>query len=180
MVSPDPVTEAAAYQRSLLDALGDDDPAEAQAATPAAIRALVAEAGGDLRTRPADGEWSVIECIGHIVDAELVGAARYRWIVAHDEPDLIGYDQDLWVGRLRHREDDLEELLTVFETLRAADLALWARSSAEDRARVGLHRERGRESFDLLFHLLAGHDRVHLAQARRALAAVRGRDASHS
>jgi len=32
MTSPDPVAEAAAYQRHLLDALGEDDPAAAQAA----------------------------------------------------------------------------------------------------------------------------------------------------
>ena len=31
MTSPDPVMEAAAYQASLLAALGGDDPAEAQA-----------------------------------------------------------------------------------------------------------------------------------------------------
>jgi hypothetical protein len=37
---------------------------------------------------------------------------------------------------------------------------------------VGIHAERGRESFDLLFRMLAGHDRFHLAQARRALDAV--------
>ena len=42
---PDPVVEAAAYQASLLAALGDDDPAEVQAGTVAAIRALLAEAG---------------------------------------------------------------------------------------------------------------------------------------
>ena len=26
-------------------------------------------------------------------DAEVVSAARYRWVLAHDEPPLIGYDQ---------------------------------------------------------------------------------------
>jgi len=36
-----------------------------------------------------------------------------------------------------------------------------------------MHRERGPESYDLTFRLAAGHDRVHLAQARRALTAVR-------
>ncbi len=173
MASPDPVTEARAYQRSLLDALGDDDPAEAQASTPAAIRALVEEAGADLRTRPEPGEWSVLECIGHIADGELVSAARYRWILAHDEPELIGYDQALWVERLRHGQDGVDELVGFFEALRAANLVLWRRSSPTDRARVGIHRERGPESFDLLFRLMAGHDRVHLGQARRALAAVR-------
>jgi hypothetical protein len=57
LASPDPVREAKAYQQSLLDALGADDPADAQASTPSRIRRLVEAAGGDLRTRPAAGEW---------------------------------------------------------------------------------------------------------------------------
>ena len=98
MISPDPVREAAAYQAMLLGALGDDDPAQVQASTPAAVRALLAEAGGDLRTSPAPGEWSVLECFGHIVDAEVVMAGRYRWVLAQDEPQIVGYDQAA-VGR---------------------------------------------------------------------------------
>jgi hypothetical protein len=116
----------------------------------------------------------VLECLGHILDAEIVSSARYRWVVANDEPRLIGYDQDLWVTRLRHAEDDAEPLLTVFETLRQANLDMWARSTDEERARAGIHAERGRESYDVLFRLIAGHDRFHVAQARRALDAVRG------
>ncbi|MEZ0240862.1 MAG: DinB family protein [Chloroflexota bacterium] len=173
MTSPDPVTQAAAYQRSLLDALADDDPAEAQSETPARIRSLIDTAGTDLRTRPEPTEWSVIECIGHVVDAEMVMTGRYRWVLAHDRPELIGYDQDLWVDALRHADDDPAELVAVFEALRRANLDLWRRSSQAQRDRVGVHRERGPESFELSFRMLAGHDRVHLDQADRALAAVR-------
>lgn len=173
MASPDPIREAKAYQASLLAALGDDDPAEAQAQTPARIRALIRDAGPDLRARPEPGEWSVLECIGHVVDAEVVYTGRYRWTIAHDEPELIGYDQDQWVDRLRHRDDDEAELTGLFEALRSANLALWRRSTAAERGRIGRHRERGPESFDLSFRLIAGHDRVHLDQADRALAAVR-------
>jgi DinB family protein len=173
MQSPDPVRDAKAYQEMLLAALGDDDPAEAQAGTPGRIRRLIAESGADLRTRPAPREWSVLECIGHVTDAEIVMSARYRWVLAHDEPELIGYDQDLWVAGLRHNEDDPATLLAAFEATRAANVALWRRSSPAERARVGIHRERGRESFDLMFRMLAGHDRVHLDQADRALVAVR-------
>ncbi len=173
MIEPDPLREAHAYQQSLLAALGDDDPALAQAEMGPALRAIVAAAGPLLRTRPEPGEWSVLECIGHIVDGELVVAGRYRWILAHDEPDLVGYDQALWVEHLRHNDDDVEELLGVFETIRASNLTLWSRLSAGDRARVGMHRERGPESLDLTFRLAAGHDRVHLGQARRALDAAR-------
>jgi hypothetical protein len=171
--SPDPIADAAAYQQSLLRALGDDDPAEAQATTPDAIRALILEAGADLRTAPAPGEWSALGCIDHIVDAEVVMASRYRWTIAHDEPEIIGYDQDLWVARLHDPREDPAALLALFEALRRANIALWARTTEEQRERIARHRERGPESLDLMFRMLGGHDRVHLAQARRALAAVR-------
>ena len=171
---PDPVAEGLAYQRMLLDALGEDDPAEVMAGTAAAMRALVTEAGAHLRIRPAPGEWSVLRCVAHLVDAELAWAPRFRFVLAHDRPELPGYDQDLWNDRLHTDDEDPEALLRLFEPLRAATVDLWRRTSAEDRARVGLHRERGEESFDLMFRMLAGHDRVHLAQARRALDTVRG------
>jgi hypothetical protein len=172
--SPDPVREAAAYQHHLLGLVGDDDPAVVQASTPQAWRRLVDAGAVRLRTRPEPGEWSVLECLGHAVDAEIVTSARYRWIIAHEQPTLIGYDQDLWVERLRHRDDDAERLLELLDVLRTSNIELWERSTEEERQRYGVHAERGDESFDLLFRLIAGHDRFHLAQAERALAAVAG------
>jgi hypothetical protein len=103
----------------------------------------------------------------------MVYSARYRWIVAHDQPPLIGYDQERWVDRLHANDDDPEELLGVFDALRRSNLDLWSRATDEERARVGMHDERGPESFDLSFRLIAGHDRLHGEQARRALDAVR-------
>jgi hypothetical protein len=172
--APDPITAPKAYQDYLLALLGDDDPAVVQDATPQALRALLADAGEHAPTRPEPGEWSVLGCIAHVTDAELVMSGRYRFVLAHDEPPLIGYDQDLWVDRLHGERPDAEELLGVFEPLRRANVALWRRSSEADRARVGMHAERGAESFDLSFRMLAGHDRFQLAQARRALDAARG------
>jgi len=162
------------YQRMLLARLGELDPAEVQSGTPAQIRALLADAGADLRTRPEPGEWSVMQCVAHICDAELVIAGRYRWILAHDQPEIMPYDQDLWVDRF-HTDlaEEPEEMLSVFEPLRAADLALWRRTPVADRARYGIHRERGPESYELTFRLTAGHDLVHLDQARRTLEQVR-------
>jgi DinB family protein len=170
---PNPVADPKGYQQALLSYLGDDDPAEVQAGTPALLRKLVAEAGNDLRTRPGEGQWSVLECIGHIAGAEIVYSARYRWIVAHDEPPLIGYDQDLWVTNLHANDDDPNVVLDVFDALRRANLAMWQRSTQEERDRVGMHSERGPESFELSFRLIAGHDRLHHEQAVQTLEAVR-------
>jgi hypothetical protein len=170
--SPDPVSDPTEYQQLLLSILGEDDPYEAQRETPDLLRQLVATAGSDLKVRPAPEEWSALECIGHITDGELVSSARYRWILAHDRPPLVPYDQDLWVERLHHGDADPEDLLGLFESLRASNLLLWTRTPPEDRARVGIHQERGPESYDLTFRLIAGHDRLHLRQARRALERV--------
>ena len=175
MTSPDPVSQARAYQQSLLAELGDDDPAVVQSGTADAIRALLADAASDARTEPEPGEWSVAGCIAHLTDGELVVSTRYRWISAEEQPAMVGYDQALWVANLRHREDEPEALLALFETLRRSNLALWERFGTTHGDRIGLHSERGPESYDLSFRLAAGHDRIHLAQARRALTAVRER-----
>ncbi|HEY7660741.1 MAG TPA: DinB family protein [Actinomycetota bacterium] len=170
--TPDPISAAAEYQRYLVGLVGDEDPAVVQGAGPAAWRALVDRAGDRVSRRPEPEEWSVLECLGHAMDAEIVASGRYRWILAQDEPPLVGYDQDRWVDRLHGADDDAEEMLAALEALRLRNLSLWSRSSPEDRARVGMHSERGPESYDLTFRMIAGHDRFHLAQGERALAAL--------
>jgi hypothetical protein len=172
-ISPDPVTQARAYQELLLTLLGEDEPDFVQEHTEAAVRSVLKDAGSDLRRRPASAEWSVMELIGHLADAEMVMSARYRWTLSQDGPPLLGYDQDLWVTRLRHQDGQPDELLAVFSALRAANLRLWRRSSADDRQRVAMHAERGPESYELMFRMLAGHDRFHLNQMRDTLRQLR-------
>jgi hypothetical protein len=147
----------------------------ALAEAPALLRQVVADAGDLLRVRPAPSEWSVLECVAHVTDAELVVSARVRWMLAERQPELMGYDQALWVDRLGHNEDDPEVLLGLFEALRRANLDLWQRTPVTARGRFGIHRERGREDVDLTVRMAAGHHRIHLAQARRALEALRSR-----
>jgi len=170
---PDPVTEGRAYQRQLLSLLGEDDPADVQNATLARLRSVVDDAGPDLRRRPSPDEWSVLELLGHLADAEMVMSGRYRWTISQDQPPLLGYDQDQWVARLRHNEDEPDQLLAVFSGLREANLRLWGRTSPDERARVAMHAERGPESYDLMFRMLAGHDRFHLNQMRDTLRQLR-------
>ena len=169
----DPVADPDAYRRSLLTALGDRDPAVVLAAGAEATKALATGAGSSLRLSPEPGEWSVLECIAHLADSELVTAVRLRWIAAEDRPDIAGYDQALWVSEMHQVEEDPEVLLGAFEANRRWNLALWERLPVAARARYGVHRERGPESIELLVRLQAGHDIVHLAQAQRALEIVR-------
>jgi hypothetical protein len=172
MATMDP-GEAEAYRRSVLEVLGEDDPLGVQETEVERWRRLIDQAGAHLRTTPGAGEWSVIECLGHMVDSELVTSARYRWILAEDQPTLTGFDQQAWVARLDYGHADPASLLEMFAALRRANMTLWRTTQAADRARVGIHAERGPESFVLLFRMQAGHGRIHRAQAERALAEAR-------
>jgi hypothetical protein len=168
----DPVAESDEYRKMLLGLLGDRDPMHVQAELGDQLDAVIEEAGSNIRIMPAPGEWSVLEVLGHFLDAEIALAGRYRWILAQDEPTLIGYDQDRWVERLHSQDDDPQEMMSLFRVLRASHLALWARTSDSDRARVGIHSERGPESYDLSFRLMAGHGLFHLGQMQRTLKQV--------
>jgi hypothetical protein len=172
-MSRDALAAGRAYQQQLLTLLGKDDPARVMEGTESLLRTVLGDAASDLRKRPAPAEWSVLELLGHLVDAETVMSGRFRWTVSQDEPPLLGYDQDRWVARLRHNDDQPDELLAVFSALRAANLRLWGGSSADDRQRVAMHAERGPESYDLMFRMLAGHDRFHLNQMRETLRQLR-------
>ncbi len=161
-----------AYTQDLLARVEGEDPAEVQGATPALLRGRVAAAGGALRTRPERDEWSVLELAGHLFDAEVYATARYRWVLAHHRPELPPFDQDLVATRLRHNEADAGSVLDAFEALRGANLELWRRTTPAERLRAGLHLEKGELTYETLFRELAGHDRFHLAQIDRTLAAV--------
>ena len=135
--SPDPLSDPKGYQTHLLGLLGDDDPAAVQAGTPPTLQQFAAEAGPYLPLRPEPAEWSALECIAHIVDAEIVMSARYRWVLAQDEPPLIGYDQDLWIDGLHADETDTDGLIDLFAALRLANVTLWRRTPTDRRQRLG-------------------------------------------
>jgi hypothetical protein len=170
IVVADPIADPKGYQRELLALLGDRDPADVMAATPAVVRDRTAGVAEELlHQRPEPNEWSVAELLGHLWDGEIAYSFRARLILAQDEPALIGYDQDAWANLAR---PSVYELIDSYVALRAANLALVRRTPAALRGRVGVHSERGRMSFDLLTQEIAGHDLAHTRQLEQTLALV--------
>jgi hypothetical protein len=110
--------------------------------------------------------------LAHLADSEIVGAWRFRLILAHDRPPITGYDQGLWAGRLHYDEADPTESIEIFSVLRRANLRLIERASAGELRKVGVHAERGEESVEHLRRMYAGHDLLHLRQIARIRGAV--------
>jgi hypothetical protein len=165
--------DAAAYTAAVLDLLGVRDPLEVLRQTPTELpRAIEGLSTERLSTAEAPGKWSMRQVLQHLADSELVWGYRLRMVLAHDRPQITGYDQDLWADRLRYSEADPGRALEDFAALRQANLRLLTRASADDLNRVGVHAERGEESVAHMIRLYAGHDLLHLRQLERIRGAL--------
>jgi hypothetical protein len=116
--------------------------------------------------RPAEGEWCVNECVGHVIEAEKFGfAGRIRNILAADNPALRRWDQAS-VAESRHDcERSPQDLLEEFEPLRRDSLEMIRALRTEDLTRAGTHPKVGRLTVDDLLHEWVHHDGNHLRQA---------------
>lgn len=171
----DPVKEFEAYRQELLELLGDRDPLDVLAHTPARIEQRLK--GIDekvLAKRPGEGVWSVKEVVGHLGDTEWVYGYRVRMMLSHEAPTIAGYDQDLMATGMAHNERPISMLLEEHRRLRGLNIDLFLRTRGPAWQRYGLHDERGEESVELNVRLLAGHDFRHMDQINRILAAVHG------
>ncbi|MGH7657123.1 MAG: DinB family protein [Gemmatimonadales bacterium] len=159
---------AEAYIPAVLGLLGDREPRAVLRETPLAlaeaIRGLPETA---YHAAEARGKWSIGEVLQHLADSELVWGYRLRMALAHDRPQLFGYDQDLWASRLHYADTDPQESLELFTILRHANLRVLDGASHDDMDRVAVHKERGEESIRHMIRLYAGHDLVHLRQIDR-------------
>ena len=152
------------------------DPAVALDRLRATALDLVSLVGGAgpaaLAAVPAPGEWSAATVVAHLADAEQVWGARARMIITSDHPWLASYPEEAWADRFAPLEPDVKETLSRWRLLRAATVRALASCDEADWAREGVHDERGAITLAALAGILADHDRAHLGQIRRALAAA--------
>ena len=170
IVAPDPVEDPAGYQQALLDLLGEQDALDVLASTPEKIEdACVDLDVAVLQKAPAPGEWSAEEVLAHLLDAEIVYSFRWRMTLAQTGSAFPGYQQDLWIG-LAH--PSFPEMLAAFSALRRLNVWLAEETPSTEWDKVGIHSERGPETFDLSLKVVAGHDNAHLKQLEQTLAVV--------
>jgi hypothetical protein len=161
---------APAYVRALLDVLGEREPVAVMAElVPALEQRLHGVPDAVLRRPESPGKWSVVEVLQHLADVELVYGLRGRLVLAEERPTIVGFDQDRWASLFRYHEAAAERALEQLRELRSANLALWRTLGPEERARIGLHTERGEESMELMLKMMAAHDLVHRRQIDRVL-----------
>jgi hypothetical protein len=149
-----------------VSALTPDQIAPLLAATVATLRAEVRGLGFEARWRPAPGEWSVNECVGHLLESEARGfAGRIRAIMKVDGVQLVSWDPAV-VAAARHDEEaDPLELVEAFASQRSEGIGLVRSLAPADLGRIGLHPRFGPLRIDEILGQWVHHDRNHVRQA---------------
>jgi hypothetical protein len=81
---------------------------------PAVFRRALLSDDHAIRHRPAAGEWSAIEVVGHLIDKMQIWISRVERLMVEERPALPAYDQDALVRDHDYLHADPE---VVFEQL---------------------------------------------------------------
>ena len=158
------------YIARLTGLVGDRESLEVMADTPGRLQTLVSGASADeLRFTTAPERWTVTQIVGHMADAEVVGAWRFRAVLAEDGVPLQAYDQNAWAAAFRYADVPAADSVRLYSVLRRATLRALRQAAPARLQHAGVHAERGRESVAQLALMYAGHDLNHLAQIERLL-----------
>lgn len=134
--------------------------------------AITGAAGSEVDFAP-EGKWSVRQIVAHVSDAEIVGAMRFRQIVAEDNPTFQAYDQNAWTARLDYSKRKPSQSLETFRRIRAENFELLKDLPAEAFDRRGTHSERGSITLHDLLQMYADHPESHANQIRALRAAFK-------
>ena len=141
---------------------------EVLSTTPERWRLLSASVNLDLLDRrPAPGEWSAIECLQHLLKAE-VGAFTVRLQAFLDGRDLTAFDPDADGARPEPTKDPAV-MAARFADARARSLTNLAGVTEADLKRTARHPKLGQVTLAEMLNQWAAHDLMHTVQGERAV-----------
>jgi hypothetical protein len=135
--------------------------------------AITGAAGPEFDYVAAPGAWSVRQVMAHVSDSEIVGADRFRRVIAEDNPTLISYDQNAWAEKLDYARRKPSHALDTFRRIRAENYELLKDLPEEVFERTGTHSERGPVTLRQLVQIYAEHAENHAIQLRKIREAYR-------
>ena len=121
-------------------------------------------AGSQLDFVPEPGKWSIRQILCHLADSELVGATRFRWVIAQENPTLLAFDQEAWAASLNYSSRRISQTLESFRRMRAENYELLKGLPEETFARTADHSEAGRMTLLDLLRMYAEHAEKHAQQ----------------
>lgn len=134
---------------------------------------LTGAAGREFDFSPGPGKWSIRQIMAHMADSEMVGAIRFRQVIAEENPSLTHYDQDLWATRLDYAQRKPSECMETFRRIRRENFQLLEGISPELFERTCTHPKRGAMALGDLLQVYTEHAEKHADQIQQIRAAYR-------
>ena len=116
-----------------------------------------------------DENWSVVEVVCHLRDAEEFFIKRMQAMRDQDNPVIVGYDQAALARERNYKAADLQEALAGFHAFRKQAIAEFSKLTTEQWQRSGQHNEMGQITIFAQTVHHAAHDAIHCAQIARQL-----------
>lgn len=85
----------------------------------------------DWNHKPFPEKWSKKEILGHLVDSALNNIHRFIRI-QHGDQTNIYYEQDFWVRASDYQDQDINEIIALWQAINWQIARVWNRISAED------------------------------------------------
>jgi hypothetical protein len=126
--------------------------------------ALTAVYGDEIDWKPAPESWSVRQIAAHLCDSEMVGAYRFRLVIAEDNPVIQGYDEKAWAVHLDYARRKPSQSLESFRRIRGETYDLLKELPEAAFSRRGRHTERGDVTLANLLQIYAEHAEQHARQ----------------
>lgn len=108
----------------------------------------------------AEGKWTVLEALQHVVDTERVFQYRALRFSRGDETPLMGFDQDVFVPFSGANEKSIAEIIEEYITVRKSTLSLFRFFDKETLMRKGIA-SGSPMSVGAIGFILSGHQRHH-------------------
>jgi uncharacterized damage-inducible protein DinB len=114
-----------------------------------------------LHFRYAEGKWTPIEVLGHLIDAERILAYRGLCIARGEKQSLPGFEEGDYMKAANFEKQSLKNLLQHYKAVRKANILLFKTLTAKELKRMG-----NANSIDYsaraIVWLIAGHELHHL------------------
>ena len=139
MIAPPQADEHGAYYSTYINRVPQgSDVMALLSAQPNELRTLLKGVSDEqANARPAPGEWSIKEVIGHICDTERVFGYRALRVARDDSQPLMGFDQDEYVRGTDFNARSLSDLVDEFDFQRRANVLCFKLLSDAELGRRG-------------------------------------------
>lgn len=124
---------------------------------------------GELDAQGDPSEWSARQVVHHLADSEMTSAIRLRRLIAEENPQIVGYNEEAFAERL-HYDRPIDASLDALRASRESTAEILDRLSEAEWSRAGTHNEMGPYGVETWLETYAAHAHEHADQIRRARA----------